>query len=210
MASRKIALILEYPADGPWPPTLAKLTDIKNNWEEFERQFEQGLAAIGMTREELAELAESVIPDLFSFGSGTTAGTVTWRCQTRPFVTSGKWNAEDGTVTWEADGRQGCATPKMLFAIWAEANEEFQRTHFGKVVLTCEELYEYVGWRDGLTVGERTAWDAFVDTLKPGPELVGKLEAFRLPVPTTMPSSAPAEPADEAPEGAKLILSGLR
>lgn len=208
--ARKIAVILEYPADGPWPPTLAKLADIKNNSEEFERQFEQGLAAIGMTGEAFGELAESVIPDLLNLGSGTTTGTVTWRCKTRPFETNGKWNAEDGSVIWEANARQGCATPKMLFAMWADPNDEFQRAHFGRVVLTRTLLYEYVGWREDLTVAERTAWDAFVDALKPGPELATRLEAFRLPVPTTMPSSAPAEPADEAPRGAKLILSGLR
>ena len=68
-------------------------------------------------------------------------------------------------------------------------------------------LAEYITWQAGLTPPRRAEWDAFVDGLQPGPDLLENLKTFRFRSPEPGPSTAPATaPADEITRGAKLIL----
>jgi hypothetical protein len=60
-----------------------------------------------------------------------------------------------------------------------QADEEFQKAHLGKVLLTGDELTQYCLWRSGQDAQHGGEWDAFLARLKPGTGLKEKLDAFR-------------------------------
>ena len=200
---RKIAGVLGYSPTAPLPPALAKLT----NPEELDRVLDAGLVLIDVSREEFVQLLEPAIPD-FVFPDATE-GTVTWRCPSKPLCTNGTWDAEDKELRWEGRGRKGCWPPQVLFAIWAQSNVSFQRERFGAVAVEGDSLTLYVAWREALTVDQRTQWDAFLDTLRPGKDLVEKLESFRFRSATTRPAHVESAPPDEPPRGVQIIVEAL-
>jgi len=206
---RKAAVALGYPAEGPWPEALR---EIGEKPEEF---LNAGLARIGVEKEALDKLIEPAAPAIL--GNPPT-GTVVWRGAGEPLFTNGKWAADAKEVRWDARARVGCETPQLLFAVWAEPAEDFQREHFGAVAVREYELYEYLNWRGGLSNAERAAWDAFVTECRPGPELIGRLQAFRMPeeattqLATSQPAkeSAPTSQPAAVVRGAELIIQGLQ
>lgn len=198
----KAAEAMGHPSSEPLPAPLDKLGDP----DDLGPAFEQGLQEIGVSTEEFSELVDPAMPGILG---SNTEGTVTWRGTSQPIYTNGNWDSEQGELSWQAVGRQGCASPQLLFAIWAEPDREFQRARLGSVALSGVSLHDYVCWREELPVDKQTAWDAFVGSLRPGPDLVKKLKHFRFH-PTSLPASAPAtQPADGPPRGARLILAGL-
>ncbi len=208
---RKVAVLAGHPPDGPWPTILERLASPETSSAEFEKILDEGLAANGSSKEALSALIQPAVPELLGT---STKGRVVWRCTTRPLMTNGEWDDRKDELSWAAEGRTGCASPQMLFAVWAEPHEEFQRAHFGTVALRGQGLFEYVGWREGLSAPERAAWDAFIESCQPGPALTRKLKEFRLPVTTTTPatSTMPATGTSgptTSPRGAELILEGL-
>jgi hypothetical protein len=200
---RKAAQAMGYGPDEPPPAVLARLSDST----ALEAAGDEGLAAIGVSEEEFDQLLSPAIPAIF----GTrTSGDVTWRGISRPLQTNGAWNDETGELTWEARARQGCETPQLLLAVWAEPDKAYQREHLGRVVLDGESLYEYAGWRAALTSKQQAEWDAFVESLRPGPGLPERIEQFRLAARPSPPTTAPATQPSEPPRGAALILQGLQ
>ena len=197
---RKAAAAMVCEADEPLPPALARLRDP----DAAEAAFARGLTASGLTAEDLEQRYTRLLPEILGTG---TRGRVVWHCSARPLETNGAWEEEKRELSWEAVGRQGCETPQLLYAIWAEPDEAFQEEHLGRVMLAGERLTRYVGWRAGLSAAQRSEWEAFVVGLQPSEELVERLKEFRFSTPTTMPSSQPVDQADEKPpRGAKLIL----
>jgi hypothetical protein len=194
---RKIAVVLGHPADGPWPPALAKLDDP----DELEHVLKAAGNSIGMTDEEFGQLLEPVMPSFLGAG---TSGRVVWHCAIEPTYTNGTWQPDKGELQWDAEGREGCDPPQMLFAVWAEPDEAFQKEHLGRVMLDGERLAKYGGWRAGLSATQRSEWDAFLASLRPDKDVLEKLKQFRFSTPTTTPSTMPAE--TEPTRGAKLIL----
>jgi hypothetical protein len=69
--------------------------------------------------------------------------------------------------------------PDILFALWVEPAAEKQIEHFGKVVLNDEELVQYCLWRCGLPEEKAPLWEAFLGGLKPGADLVERINGFR-------------------------------
>lgn len=200
---RKAARALGSGPDEPLPDVLARLDDPA----ALEAAANEGLAAIGVTEEELDQLFASVLPGFF--GTGTN-GEVAWRGVAQPLRTNGVWDEHARELRWEARGRQGCETPQLLLAVWAEPDEPYQREHFGRVVLAGEPLYEYAGWRAGLSSAECVEWDAFVESLRPGSGLPEQLAQFRFSDQPSPPTAAPATQPSEPPRGAALILEGLQ
>jgi hypothetical protein len=185
---------------GPWPAALEQLRDP----DAVEAAFEQGLAAIGLTSDELEQRYAPLMPEIFGT---STRGRVVWLDRVQPLETNGAWDEEKRELSWDAQGRQGCETPQLLYAIWAEPDEAFQQQHFGRTMLEGEPLTKYVSWRAALSAAELREWDAFVAGLRPGEDLVTKLEKLRFATPTTMPSTMPSEqPESDLVPGAKLIL----
>jgi hypothetical protein len=199
----KAAQSMGYEPADPLPAPLDRLTDP----DSLETVLDEGLQAIGMTEEQFHAILEPALPAIFG---GSTEGRVVWRTAIKPVQSNGKWDAEKGELSWAGLGRQGCASPQLFFAVWAEPDEAFQRTHLDKVVLSGESLHEYINWRRELSEDECSQWDAFVTTLRPGPNLRGELERFRFRSATTTPTSMPTtQPAEESPRGVNLILEAL-
>jgi hypothetical protein len=204
---RKAAAAMGYAADGSLPRELTALFDP----EILNAVYQSGLKSSGMTEEEFNALLEPALPDLFG---GGTNGEVFWRCNSEPIMTNGEYKSVAGEVRWYAVGRKGCAPAQVLFATWAEPDEEFQRGHFGKSVLLGEALSEYVSWLVGLSSAEKAQWDEFVASLKPGNDLQAKLQGFRFRAavavePASKPTEARTESTGEPVHGATLILRWL-
>lgn len=99
-----------------------------------------------------------------------------------PIHSNGRWDEVLKQVVWDTDieGRTNAThLPFYCYASWALADEEFQKAHFGKVVLIGDDLMEYCLWRSSQDSQRGGEWDAFLAGLKPGTGLIERLEAFR-------------------------------
>ena len=101
---------------------------------------------------------------------------------TAPIHSNGRWNDARKQVIWESNiesRTNAMHLPVTCYASWAQADESFQKDHFGKVALTGDELSKYCLWRSGLSIQRGNEWNAFLSGLKPGTELIKKLDGFR-------------------------------
>jgi len=99
-----------------------------------------------------------------------------------PVHTNGRWDEALKQVVWDtaiADRTTTNHLPISCYASWSQANENFQREHFGKVTLTGDGLTQYCLWRSSLDMQRGGEWDAFLSGLQPGSGLVERLDAFR-------------------------------
>jgi hypothetical protein len=69
--------------------------------------------------------------------------------------------------------------PFSCYANWAQADEEFQKGHLGKVAFNGDDLVQYCLWRCSVDGHLGAEWDAFVTGLKPDENLVARVRAFR-------------------------------
>lgn len=108
--------------------------------------------------------------------------TVRLALPSQPSRTNGKWDEAQKRVVWDSslEARESNARlPLFCYASWTEANGDFQREHFGRVLLEGDELLEYCLWRDGLADTRAAAWDKLLSGLRPGEELTNRLAAFQ-------------------------------
>jgi len=99
-----------------------------------------------------------------------------------PVHGNGRWDETLKQVVWDTDleGRTNAThLPFSCYASWALPDEGFQTAHFGKVVLTGDDLTEYCLWRSSQDSQRGGEWDDFIAGLKPGNDLVQRLDAFR-------------------------------
>src|ERR1035437_2443998 len=99
-----------------------------------------------------------------------------------PTHSNGRWDAALKQVVWKSDifsRTNATHLPFSCYASWVQADEEFQKAHLGKVLLTGDELTQYCLWRSGQDAQHGGEWDAFLARLKPGTGLKEKLDAFR-------------------------------
>ena len=99
-----------------------------------------------------------------------------------PVHSNGRWDKALKQVVWETDieGRTNASHfPFSCYASWAQADRKFQKTHFGRMVLTGDELSQYCLWRSSQDQQKGGEWDAFVASLQPGSGLVARIDAFR-------------------------------
>ena len=106
--------------------------------------------------------------------------TVGLKTDRPPILTNGRWSAESASIKWAPRIVPGDdLPPAFAYAVWDEPDEAAQRAHFGMIVLQEKMLLDYCTWYRGLTERERGEWDALIDALQPGPQLISDLEAFR-------------------------------
>jgi hypothetical protein len=101
-----------------------------------------------------------------------------------PGHSNGRWDEALKQVVWEndiEDRTNASHFPFFCYASWAQADQEYQKKHFGRVVLTGDELTQYCLWRSSQDKPEGGEWDAFVASLEPGSGLVERVDAFRFP-----------------------------
>jgi len=146
----------------------------------------------------------------FNLFGGSTVLSVSFKGEGVLISTNGRIDEKTGTVHWvgpldreQTPGRLS----KICYALFARPDEVFQKRHFGKVVLEGEALKKYVAWRTRLGADDAKRWDAFIDTLKPGPTLQGKLTVFRFEDEQT--SEAATQPAGRSQDVVEWILDGL-
>ena len=77
-----------------------------------------------------------------------------------PLSSNGWWDEDTRTIHWARPLPDRSSLPALCYAIWADADEDFQKAHFGKVILAEGDLFLYCAWRVGLTEAEATEWDA--------------------------------------------------
>jgi hypothetical protein len=129
-------------------------------------------------------------------------------CPDSPISTNGVWNGDKQQVEWSSGIQEDRTLPTFTYAVWSHPDSDFQKAHFGGVILSGKDLAQYVLWRQGLDAGQAKEWDAFLAALQPGPELRKKLESFafskeRQATGQEQPAESPAKPAVE------LLLKGL-
>jgi hypothetical protein len=190
---RRAAAAMGHPADAPLPPVLARLLEKGRHTEAFET----GRTAIGMSEEEFQAL---VAPTRIGMGGDVAQFDVIWHDTDRPAVTNGEYKEASRELHWQARNCQPMELPAILFAAWADANEDFQKEHFGRVLLVDEPLVDYNRWRSQLSPDHRAEWDKFVDSLEPGPGLIERLRRFRF---------AGDDAKSEPPAGAALLVEKL-
>jgi hypothetical protein len=96
-----------------------------------------------------------------------------------PAHSNGKWDQSHGQLLWDSDlDQQWGRLPVFCYASWSVADADFQKRHFGRVILAGDALQQYCLWRAGLNAAQAGEWDALLAGLGPGDEIRKKLESF--------------------------------
>lgn len=133
---------------------------------------------------EPSEVLNKPIGDLLEFDLFGQPDHLTVRLSlsTPPLHSNGRWDETLKQVIWESDieGRTNAEHfPFFCYANWVQPDDQFQKKHFGRVILAGDDLTHYCLWRGGQDEPHGAEWDAFVAGLKPDRELAGKIDAFR-------------------------------
>jgi hypothetical protein len=126
------------------------------------------------------------------------------KCHSEPFYTNGAWDANTADTSWDLDLTHETFMPAFLYCSWSQPNEDFQREHFGKIVLTGENLAGYCSWRENLSKDKARQWSTFVGELNPTNGLEEKIQQFRFSEKQQTTDSSSDERIRD------LLLSGLR
>jgi len=223
---RWLASRIGVPADQPVPASLARLNDtasIKASLrsylqasEDYQALLKKHEQASGPEREREPPEPWKVLEEL-AFTAFLPGGlflhdhqlTATLALPREPLVTNGVWKADERRVEWKAallpnDAAANSlvrrALPDVLFAIWVEPAADKQLEHFGKVALTDQQLILYCLWRCGLPEEKARLWEAFLGDLRPGAELVERINGFRF---------ADESQAAETPSASRQIREAL-
>ena len=137
-------------------------------------------------RPEPSEVADDAAGDMGTFESNLFGQpdhlAVRLSLPSSPVHSNGRWDEALRQVVWETDIEDRTSAshvPFFCYASWARADQEYQKKHFGKVVLTGDELTHYCVWRGSQDKRQGGEWDAFVASLQPGSGLAERLDAFR-------------------------------
>jgi hypothetical protein len=152
-------------------------------WEEAKKTYpEQEQPVPG---EVLMDLAiEAFWPGILLFETAD-ALTVRLKLPVEPIMTNGEWDAASSLVHWSrrllARSESRNDWPSVLYAFWTEPNGDFQKKHFGKVLLEKDGLAEYCLWHGSLNAAQTAAWDRFVEELEPREDLAERIKRFSFP-----------------------------
>ena len=226
---RLVAGKMGVPADGPLPESLAFLSDpdrVAASWEKYVRTTDLFKKRLEQWKEEKKTnpdadepAPEDLLVDLvgelaFEFRIFDEDDVVELKLHSgqKPYATNGQWDDEADAVDWSKKPlRPNAPLPVFCFALWSQPDREFQKTHFGKVLLGDWELAEYVVWYLGLEGKEVEEWDRFIAGCKPDTDLKAAVEAFRFSSdPKPDPKKPDEKPASLADTPRRLILGALQ
>jgi hypothetical protein len=197
---RLVASKMGVPETKPVPASLAFLADETM----MEKSFDKYLAGTALYRAKLKqwEKDKKLKPDLKRPEPSEVVGdafgnlvefdlfgkpdhlAVRLLLPSSPVHSNGRWDEALKQVIWETDiedRTNASHFPFSCYASWAQADQEYQKEHFGRVVLTGDELTQYCLWRSSQDKQKGGEWDAFVASLQPGSGLVARIDAFRFP-----------------------------
>ena len=217
LVQRFVAEKMGIPAFGTLPKSFAVLNDpvaLAKSWDNY-------LAQSGLYRAKVKEweqkkktdsklkepepsdvprdLVENLLEPLNLFGGEADHLTVKLALNHAPNHSNGKW--QNGQVVWTNDLDPDRPLPILCYASWSDPGAEFQKAHFGNVILDGDELSEYCLWQNGLDGNQVREWDSFLAGLQPGENIRGELEAFQFIV-------KPAE-TNQLEIGRKLLMGAL-
>ncbi len=214
LLQRLVAEKMEIPENDPLPKSLA----VFNDPAAFEKSWERYLAKSDLYRTQLKEweqkrktdakleapkplnAMDNLFADLLTDSGGEADHlTVKLKLAQAPSHTNGKW--QDGQIVWNADLDADRPLPAICYASWSHPDNDFQKTHFGRVLLEGDELMQYCLWESSLDEEESREWKTFLVGLKQGQNLKQELEAFRF-------VGGPNEEI-HPPAGCKMILDQL-
>jgi hypothetical protein len=197
---RLVARIMEVPETEPVPTSLAFLADETM----MEKSFDKYLAGTDFYRAKLkqweedkklkpdskqpepSEVASDAVGNLVEFDLSGKPDHLAVRLSlpAAPVHSNGRWDEALKQVVWETDIEERTNAshfPFSCYASWAQANQKFQKEHFGRVALTGDELTQYCLWRSSQDRQKGDEWDAFIASLQPDSGLVERVDAFRFP-----------------------------
>jgi len=195
---RLVARKMEVPETQPVPASLAFLADETT----MEKSFDKYLAGTAQYRAKLkqwkadkklkpdakqpepSEVANDAVGNLIVFDLFGQPDHLAVRLSlpSSPVHSNGRWDEALKQVVWETDiedRTNASHFPFFCYASWAQADPEYQKEHFGRVILTGDELTQYCLWRSSQDKPAGDQWDAFMASLQPGSGLVERLDAFR-------------------------------
>jgi len=156
------------------------------------------------------DVGEFVLHDIdFDFGLFLDSTVeVKLACTNQPFDTNGQWDGQANQVVWLSRIAGDGGLPTFFYASWSEPDKEYQKDHFGRVVLDDGGLAQYCMWRNNLDETKGNEWDSFVLSLKPDEDLEGRLSNFRFS--TDRQKELDEQKSDLTQEPRELILAGLK
>ena len=197
---RHVARKMGVPETEPVPASLAFLADktmMNNSFDQYLagtdfyraklKQWEEDKKLKPDTKQpEPSEVAGDAVGNLVEFDLFGKSDHLAVRLSlpSAPVHSNGRWDEALKQVVWETDiedRTNASHFPFFCYASWAQADQEYQKTHFGRVVLTGDELTQYCLWRSSQDKQFGGEWDAFVASLQSGSGLVERIDAFRFP-----------------------------
>jgi hypothetical protein len=157
------------------------------------------------------DLTDILLETATEIDSGSRNLTVKLLLPSEPVRTNGKWDKEHKQVVWKSNLAQKdkiFRMPVLCHADWVAPKEDFQKAHFGRVLLTGEKLLNYCIWRTSLEEKKAVEWEQFMANLKPAEDTIGKLKNFRFAgEPEKIDSKGPRRSSDI---GKELIQKALQ
>jgi len=197
---RLVARKMGVPETEPVPASLAFLADetiMEKSFDKYLAGTDQYRARLKQwkadkklkpdtKRPEPSEVANDALGNLVAFDLFGQPDHLAVRLSlpSTPVHSNGRWDEALKQVVWETDiedRTNASHFPFFCYASWAQADPEYQKEHFGRVILTGDELTQYCLWRSSQDRRAGDEWDTFVASLQPGTGLVEKLDAFRFP-----------------------------
>jgi len=176
-------------------------------WEEKKLKENDPNAAPPETGKILGSILEGTWFDL-DFFAPTHTVEVKLTCTNEPFVTNGRWDEQASQVVWINKIAEDMKLPTFFYASWSEPNMEYQQKHFGRVVLSDEDLAQYCLLRENLDEEIGKEWDSFILSLNPGEDLQERINTFRFSCDRQKDPNE--QKSDLAKEPRELILTGLK
>ena len=142
---------------------------------------------------------ETFFLDFELFGGNPDKINIKLDCPRKPFETNGEWDEDTKQLSW-SERIEADQLPFVCYATIGSPNGAFQIRHFGKVILTDEQLSPYAFWYEGLSKKQKEEWDGFLVSLDPNEDTQSKVKSFRF-------RDAPQPSPDS--DGAVKFLSDL-
>ncbi|HXD00589.1 MAG TPA: hypothetical protein VN048_14700 [Verrucomicrobiae bacterium] len=196
LLQRLVARKMGVPDSQPLPACLAFLADddtISKSFENYLTNTDSYRASLKQWEEDKKTNPDLQKPDPTAddgrdlvdfnlFGNPDDRLTVRLMLPIAPTHSNGRWDETNQQVIWDTnivERTNSSRLPVICYANWAEPAASFQKTHFGKVALTGNELTEYCLWRTSLDEKQAGEWDALLVSLQPGDQLTNVINNFR-------------------------------
>jgi len=150
------------------------------------------------------ELLGKVLSDM-TFGTPDSLDVKLYAAR-KPYSTNGDWDEKISAVAWSSNIASNEAPASHFYATWSEPNDDFQKRHFGGVVLEGKSLGEYVFWYCSLAPAEAAEWDRFIAGLLPDADWRSAVKAFRFSFDPQPDAAEPSKPAASLADRPRSLL----